>query len=63
MPESTHIEQQLTILLRRVQSIHFATHSGGVELDRVAAAGRGDQRCSHCRSTPSNWSVTTGFAR
>lgn len=34
MPESTHIEQQLTILLRRVQSIHFATRSDGIELDR-----------------------------
>ena len=33
---TTHIEQQLTILLRRVQRIHFTTASGEVELDRSA---------------------------
>jgi DNA-binding MarR family transcriptional regulator len=33
---TTHIEQQLTILLRRVQRIHFTTSSGEVELDRSA---------------------------
>jgi DNA-binding MarR family transcriptional regulator len=30
------IEQQLTILLRRVQSIHVSTSSGDVDLDRSA---------------------------
>jgi DNA-binding MarR family transcriptional regulator len=35
MDESTdRIEQQLTILLRRVQSIHVSTSSGDVDLDR-----------------------------
>ncbi len=33
---TTQIEQQLTILLRRVQRIHFTTSSGDVELDRAA---------------------------
>ena len=33
---TTHIEQQLTLLLRRVQRIHFSTSSGDVELDRSA---------------------------
>ena len=33
---TTQIEQQLTILLRRVQRIHFTTASGEVELDRSA---------------------------
>jgi DNA-binding MarR family transcriptional regulator len=33
---TTHIEQQLTLLLRRVQRIHFTTASGDVELDRSA---------------------------
>jgi DNA-binding MarR family transcriptional regulator len=33
---TTHIEQQLTILLRRVQRIHYTTSSGEVELDRSA---------------------------
>jgi DNA-binding MarR family transcriptional regulator len=33
---TTHIEQQLTILLRRVQRIHYTTASGEVELDRSA---------------------------
>lgn len=33
---TTHIEQQLTILLRRVQRIHFTTYSGEIELDRSA---------------------------
>jgi DNA-binding MarR family transcriptional regulator len=33
---TTQIEQQLTILLRRVQRIHFTTSSGEVELDRSA---------------------------
>lgn len=33
---TTRIEQQLTILLRRVQRIHFTTSSGEVELDRSA---------------------------
>ncbi len=33
---TTHIEQQLTILLRRVQRIHFTTATGEVELDRSA---------------------------
>jgi DNA-binding MarR family transcriptional regulator len=33
---TTHIEQQLTILLRRVQRIHFTNASGEVELDRSA---------------------------
>ena len=36
LPHTTHIEQQLTILLRRVQRIHFTTASGDVELDRSA---------------------------
>jgi DNA-binding MarR family transcriptional regulator len=31
---TTRIEQQLTILLRRTQRIHFTTSSGEVELDR-----------------------------
>jgi DNA-binding MarR family transcriptional regulator len=31
-----NIEQQLTLLLRRVQRIHFTTSSGVVELDRSA---------------------------
>jgi DNA-binding MarR family transcriptional regulator len=33
---TTHIEQQLTILLRRVQRIHFSTSAGDVEMDRSA---------------------------
>ena len=33
---TTQIEQQPTILLRRVQRIHFTTSSGEVELDRSA---------------------------
>lgn len=33
---TTQIEQQLTILLRRVQSIHLVTSDGAVELDRSA---------------------------
>ncbi|HET6561380.1 MAG TPA: MarR family transcriptional regulator [Marmoricola sp.] len=33
---TTRIEQQLTILLRRTQRIHFTTSSGEVELDRSA---------------------------
>ena len=33
---TTQIEQQLTILLRRVQRIHFTTSTGEVELDRSA---------------------------
>jgi DNA-binding MarR family transcriptional regulator len=33
---TTHIEQQLTILLRRVQRIHFTTAGGEVEMDRSA---------------------------
>jgi DNA-binding MarR family transcriptional regulator len=33
---TTHVEQQLTILLRRVQRIHFTTSSGEIELDRSA---------------------------
>jgi DNA-binding MarR family transcriptional regulator len=33
---TTQIEQQLTLLLRRVQRIHFTTSSGEVELDRSA---------------------------
>jgi len=33
---NSQIEQQLTILLRRVQSIHFSTASGEVDLDRSA---------------------------
>ena len=33
---TTHVEQQLTILLRRVQRIHFTTASGEIELDRSA---------------------------
>jgi len=33
---TTHIEQQLTILLRRVQRIHFTTSAGQVEMDRSA---------------------------
>jgi len=33
---NTQIEQQLTILLRRVQSIHLSTASGEVDLDRSA---------------------------
>jgi DNA-binding MarR family transcriptional regulator len=31
---TTHIEQQLTILLRRTQRIHLATATGDVEIDR-----------------------------
>jgi DNA-binding MarR family transcriptional regulator len=31
---TTRIEQQMTILLRRTQRIHFTTASGEVELDR-----------------------------
>ena len=34
--QNTQIEQQLTILLRRVQSIHLSTASGEVDLDRSA---------------------------
>ena len=34
--DTTQIEQQLTILLRRVQRIHFTTSSGEVVLDRSA---------------------------
>lgn len=33
---TTQIEQQLTILMRRVQRIHFTTTAGDVELDRSA---------------------------
>ena len=33
---TTQIEQQLTILLRRVQRIHFTTSTGEVEMDRSA---------------------------
>jgi DNA-binding MarR family transcriptional regulator len=33
---TTQVEQQLTILLRRVQRIHFTTSSGEIELDRSA---------------------------
>jgi DNA-binding MarR family transcriptional regulator len=33
---NTQIEQQLTILLRRVQSIHLSTASGELDLDRSA---------------------------
>ena len=33
---TTQIEQQLTILLRRVQRIHFTTATGEIELDRSA---------------------------
>ncbi len=33
---NSQIEQQLTILLRRVQSIHLSTASGEVDLDRSA---------------------------
>jgi DNA-binding MarR family transcriptional regulator len=33
---TTQIEQQLTILLRRVQRIHFTTSAGEVEMDRSA---------------------------
>lgn len=33
---SQRIEQQMTILLRRVQSIHISTSSGDMELDRSA---------------------------
>jgi len=33
---NSQIEQQLTILLRRVQSIHFSTAWGEVDLDRSA---------------------------
>lgn len=33
---NSRIEQQLTILLRRVQSIHLSTASGEVDLDRSA---------------------------
>ncbi len=33
---NAQIEQQLTMLLRRVQSIHVSTSSGGVDLDRSA---------------------------
>ena len=33
---TTHIEQQLTILLRRTQRIHLATAQGDVEIDRSA---------------------------
>jgi DNA-binding MarR family transcriptional regulator len=33
---TSRIEQQLTILLRRVQRIHFITASGKVEMDRSA---------------------------
>ena len=33
---TTQIEQQLTILLRRVQRIHVTTSSGEIELDRSA---------------------------
>ena len=33
---NTQIEQQLTILLRRVQRIHLSTSSGEVDLDRSA---------------------------
>jgi DNA-binding MarR family transcriptional regulator len=32
--DTTRIEQQLTILLRRTQRIHFTTATGEVELDR-----------------------------
>jgi DNA-binding MarR family transcriptional regulator len=32
----TQIEQQLTILVRRVQRIHFSTDEGDVEMDRSA---------------------------
>jgi DNA-binding MarR family transcriptional regulator len=36
MHTTTQIEQQLTILLRRVQRIHVTTAAGQVELDRSA---------------------------
>lgn len=36
MQTTTQIEQQLTILLRRVQRIHFTTAAGTVDLDRSA---------------------------
>ncbi len=51
MPTS-QIEQQLTILLRRVSSIHFSTSHGAVEVDRAAygimcrLADEGPQRLS-----------------
>src|SRR5690606_1443403 len=38
----------------------LAVRAGG---DVRARRGRFDQRCSHCRSTPSSSSVTTGLAR
>lgn len=34
--QTSQIEQQLTILLRRVQRIHFTTAAGEIELDRSA---------------------------
>ena len=34
--QTTQIEQQLTILLRRTQRIHFRTTAGEVDLDRAA---------------------------
>ena len=33
---TSRIEQQLTVLLRRVQRIHFSTSSGEIDLDRAA---------------------------
>ena len=33
---TSRLEQQLTVLLRRVQSIHFSTSSGEIDLDRAA---------------------------
>jgi DNA-binding MarR family transcriptional regulator len=33
---NTQIEQQITVLLRRVQRIHISTSSGDIELDRSA---------------------------
>ena len=33
---TSRIEQQLTVLLRRVQRIHFSTSSGDIDLDRAA---------------------------
>ena len=54
---TTQIEQQLTILLRRVQRIHFSTSSGDVVLDRSAygimckLADEGPQRLGALAST------------
>jgi DNA-binding MarR family transcriptional regulator len=51
------IEQQMTVLLRRVQSIHISTSSGEMELDRSAygimcrLADEGPQRLGALAST------------